>query len=80
MTISAFGVVIPTPGATGTYHFFVIFVLTMDIMQEIKQSFKDGSTLTQLIYINLGKHTEIHNSSILNSTCTFTIHNATIEY
>ncbi len=28
MTISAFGVVIPTPGATGTYHFFVIFVLT----------------------------------------------------
>ncbi len=28
MTISAFGVVIPTPGGTGSYHFLAIFVLT----------------------------------------------------
>ncbi|MFA3782499.1 lysylphosphatidylglycerol synthase transmembrane domain-containing protein [Melioribacteraceae bacterium 4301-Me] len=28
MTISAFGVVIPTPGATGSYHLITIFVLT----------------------------------------------------
>ncbi len=27
MTISAFGVIIPTPGATGSYHLIVIFVL-----------------------------------------------------
>ncbi len=29
MTISAFGVVIPTPGGTGSYHFINIFVLTV---------------------------------------------------
>lgn len=28
MTIAAFGIVIPTPGGTGSYHFIVIFVLT----------------------------------------------------
>ncbi|MGD8777943.1 MAG: lysylphosphatidylglycerol synthase transmembrane domain-containing protein [Ignavibacteria bacterium] len=28
MTIGAFGVVIPTPGGTGSYHFITIFVLT----------------------------------------------------
>ncbi len=28
MTISAFGIVIPTPGGTGTYHFIAIAVLT----------------------------------------------------
>ncbi len=41
MTISAFGVVIPTPGATGTYHFFVIFVLTnlYNFSNEISSAF-----------------------------------------
>ncbi len=29
MTISAFGIVIPTPGGTGSYHFITISVLTM---------------------------------------------------
>jgi len=28
MTISAFGVIIPTPGGTGSYHLLVIFVMT----------------------------------------------------
>ena len=27
MTISAFGIIIPTPGGTGTYHFIAISVL-----------------------------------------------------
>jgi hypothetical protein len=28
MTISAYGVIIPTPGGTGSYHIISIFVLT----------------------------------------------------
>ncbi len=41
MTISAFGVIIPTPGATGTYHFFVIFILTklFNFSNEISSAF-----------------------------------------
>jgi uncharacterized protein (TIRG00374 family) len=41
MTISAFGIVIPTPGGTGSYHFINIFVLTIiyGVTQEIAAAY-----------------------------------------
>ncbi len=41
MTISAFGVAIPTPGGTGSYHIFVIFVLVnlFNFSQEVSAAY-----------------------------------------
>jgi uncharacterized membrane protein YbhN (UPF0104 family) len=48
MTISAFGIIIPTPGGTGSYHAIIILVLTtlFSFSQEISAAY---AILTHII-------------------------------